>query len=405
MAALGMASIQSLQAQSPDPSKSWSVSSALRGFYDDNINSSPSNKEESWGFEINPSVTYSLSMDTTELFASYAYSYKWYDNNSYNDQAHNFNVLMNHTFSERLNVAVQDSFVIGQEPDQLRLVDAPQASFQKISGDNIRNYGSINFNTQATRELGFQVGYANALFDYADDSDFGNAALLNRLEHTIHLNGRWTIKPTLIGIVGYEFGMTDYTADLPIGYMSDGSVIYSDSRNVKSHYGYVGADYSLRQDLVGSIRGGFRYSDYDNSPNSETTTRPYAQSSLTYTYAKESSLQFGVTHDESATDSFSVKGDSITLDTDSTVVYTSVSHRLAPDLFLNANGQFQYSVFNGGTYDGDAQRYYSAGVNLQYRINRHVSANVGYSYDKLDSDVPNSDFDRNRVYMGATVTY
>ena len=409
LAALGVASVQIAQGQSVDPSKSWSVSTALRGFYDDNINASP-HAVDSLGFEVSPALSYNLPLEQTSLTASYMYSYKYYDeklNNTegHDRQTHTFGLQLRHAFSERLAMAVQDSFVIGQEPDVLRIGNDAVLPYP-ISGNNIRNYGSILFSAQITRPFGIEVGYANSFYDYDDDLYYG--ATLDRLDHAIHLDGRWTIQRNTVGIIGYQCSLMDYTADLPIGIAGmPPETIYSDARNSLSHYGYLGLEHTFRPDLVGNIRGGFRYSDYYNDPFGQTSTSPYFQGSLRWTYAKDSSLDVGISYDQSATDQFSVAADSITLDADTFVGYMALQHRITPSLFGSVIGSYQYSTLNGGAYDGENQQYFACGLNLEYRFNRHISAHVGYSYDKLnsDSDMVRGDYDRNRVYAGVTVVY
>src|SRR5687767_8237835 len=62
-----------------ETSKPWSVSASLRGFYDDNYITAPSGfEEESFGFEISPTVAINLPMDRTYIGASYTYSLKFY---------------------------------------------------------------------------------------------------------------------------------------------------------------------------------------------------------------------------------------------------------------------------------------------------------------------------------------
>jgi len=419
LAAIGVASIQHAQGQSADPAKSWSVSASLRGFYDDNVNSSSTDKLKSFGFDVSPSLSFVLPLEETSIAGSYTYDYMWYEkviNGSagHDDQTHTLAAQLRHTFSERLLMSVQDSFVIGQEPDLLRVENSAQGTFQRIPGDNIRNYGSIVFNAQITRPFGIEAGYANALYKYADDSPFGRAARLDSIGQTAHIDGRWTIQPNTVGIVGYQFSLVDYTADLPVGYVLFSSppylrVLPSSSRNSLSHYGYVGLEHTFRPDLMGSIKGGVRYSDYYNSPDQETSLSPYFQGSLRWNYAKESFLNVGVSYDLSATDqySYSLNSQSITVGANSAVAYASLTHRILPSLFGSVIGSYQNSTFVGGAYDQLAQRFYSCGANLEYRFNRHVSANVGYNYDKLDSDsgLAYGSFERNRYYVGATVIY
>src|SRR5439155_16786026 len=109
------------------------------------------------------------------------------------------------------------------------------SSFQRIPGDNIRNYGVINFNAQITRELGIEAGYANTFFDYEDhggNADFpSRSGLLDRVEHMIHVDGRWMIQPQTIGVVGYQFREVNYTGDEEIGLRDDGSSIVSSDRD------------------------------------------------------------------------------------------------------------------------------------------------------------------------------
>jgi hypothetical protein len=45
------------------------------------------------------------------------------------------------------------------------------------------------------------------------------------------------------------------------------------------------------------------------------------------------------------------------------------------------------------------------GLNLAYRINQFLSAEAGYNYDKVDSDLVGRSYSRNRVYVGVRATY
>ena len=429
MAALSAAGLQCVHAQQVDTSKPWSISSSLRGFYDDNINTAHSDKVHSFGVQMSPTIAFGMPLEgsQTDIAASYNYSHKWYDTavnsntggNDHTEDQHTFMARLNHAFTERLIMSVQDSFVVGQEPDQLAVHNTAIANPQWVSGNNIRNYGSIAFDAQLTRQVGVEVGYANSLFDYADNSDFGNAALLNRLDNVVHLDGRWTIQPGTVGILGIQFREIDYTGNLPIQLIGYGPppsfnpvYLYSDSRNVRMYYLYTGIEHTFTPDLTGSLLAGASYADYYNSPNGDTSYAPYVQGSLSYQYAKDSSLNVGVSVDQSATyeSSYSAQNNSLTTDAETVLGYVSVRHRIAADLYVNASGQYQYSVFNGGTLNNDSQNLYTAGVNLEYRINRHVSADAGYSYDGLSSGGSNSgnevpSYSRNRVYIGATVIY
>jgi len=180
---------------------------------------------------------------------------------------------------------------------------------------------------------------------------------------------------------------------------------FAEVRNGASHYGYIGADHTFNPDLTGSLRGGVRYTDYYNDPNGQTQLTPYFRASMRYVYATESFAELGLQYDQTATDligatssgSFTTSGDTIT-------VFGSVTHRIMPKLYGSLIGQYQYSRYNGGYYDGQAEAFYTAGLNLEYRFNMHFSGDVGYNYDYLSSDIGRT-YGRNRVYLGLTARY
>jgi hypothetical protein len=68
-------------------------------------------------------------------------------------------------------------------------------------------------------------------------------------------------------------------------------------------------------------------------------------------------------------------------------------------------GTYQYAVFSGGSVDSQADIMYGVGLNFNYAFTRHLSGEVGYNYDKLDSDIAGRSFARNRVYVGFTAAY
>ena len=74
--ALGTTALHAVEAtavNSMQRDKPWSVAASLRGFYDDNINATEI-KEESFGFEITPSVDFGLAGDQTSFNLGYQLS-------------------------------------------------------------------------------------------------------------------------------------------------------------------------------------------------------------------------------------------------------------------------------------------------------------------------------------------
>ena len=421
LAAIGATTLQAQQVPGLTASmpKPWSASATLRGFYDDNLNTVPSNaqKQDVFGIELSPSLGVQWSSPQTHVTATYVYSFKWYNHTPIGqsqpyDQDHAFNVALEHAFSQRQQLVVGDSFVIGQEPDYLRAGNT-LATFQRLSGNNIRNYGSIAFKDQFTRLFGIEVGYNNAYYDYADQGGTfispSASGLLDRLEHTIHLDTQWTLQPETVAVFGYQFRWVDYTAGEEIGVVApDSAPVKSDERNFREHYAYVGLNHTFRPDLTASVRVGADFLDFYNDPSgSGNGWGPYAQFVVDWTYAQDSRVEFGLTHDINSTDISGADGStrSFTSSQETTVLYGSINHRITARLRGSVIGQFQDSTFNGGTANNLSERDYLLGLNLNYQFNPHLSGELGYNYDKLESQIPGRTFDRNRVYIGVTAGY
>jgi hypothetical protein len=422
LVAVGVAGLQAdvLPGLTAESGKPWTASATLRGFYDSNPSTLPnsSNPEGSYGFEISPAIEFLFPWEQTTLSFGYIYSLKYYENKPVNSTGHDDNTQdihagLTHAFSERYSISVRDSFVIGQEPDFLRAGNT-FTTFQRYSGNNVRNYGVIDFTAQLTPEFGLDMGYANTLVNYSDDADptvtgvASNAGLLNEMDNVIHLDGRYQIQPQTVGILGVQFRQTDYTGDQDISPgvpYSNGQPIMSDSRNARSYYGYVGLDHNFRPDFTGSVRLGGRYTDYFNSLDSQNQASPYAMASLKYTYLPESSFEFGGSYDYSPT---SLSPDvnaanQINTSAEAGTVFMALNHRIVPKLYGSILAQYQNSMYVGGLNDGKADNFFLVGLNLRYQFNPNFSAGVGYNYDNLTGLQPH--YDRNRVYIGITGSY
>ncbi len=399
-----------------ETSKPWSVSATLRGFYDDNFVSAPNLatdlagnklKMDTFGIEIKPTVAVNLPMEQTYVGASAAYSYKYYEAPHDSDSAVEANLKVDHRFSERYKAALDESLVWTRQPELLQGAGLAQTVFRRTS-DVFRNRAQIEGQAQVTERIGVALGYENTYYNFLDTDVPGSlSALLDRIENLIRIDGRYLVQPDLTAVAGYQLGLVNYTGDQALASLPPGQPIpagapTSEDRNNLSHYFYVGADYKLTTQLTASGRIGLQYTDYVNVD--ETTVNPYLEAILTYTYNPGSYVQAGIRHTRNATDvsGFALTASELVLDQESTTLYASVTHRITPRVTGNALAQYQRSTYNGGTFNNDVDNYFSLGLNLQYTITPHVSAEAGYNFDRLDSDLGSHarSFTRNRVYIG-----
>jgi len=405
--------------------KPWSVAASLRGFYDSNIDTIE-NGQSSWGYEIAPELHFGLAGEQTSFNLGYLLSAKYYEQQPLNQNGkwtltQTANLGLTHTFNPRLSMNVTDSFVLGQEPDQLRAANLPLSTAQVVSGDNIVNYGSIGFNYVATELLGLRASYNNAYYNYKDDqptyipafptpifASASNAGLLNRVDNQVVLDSEWKLNPQTTGILGYTYGQSVYTADQQILTLNTGQAIYSDNKNRRSHTVYAGAQQTFTPNLSGLLKGGATYSDYYGDPTAQNNWTPYVMADLKYQFQTTTTFDIGLLYTLSAANYAGQQmGTDYIRDQDSTLFYGSLTHELIAHLVSTFRATVQNATYNGGgpSVDGQGYVFYELGFDLAYEFTKNISAHVGYNYDNNNSDIAGQSYDRNRVYLGVTGSY
>jgi hypothetical protein len=417
-----------LQAMEGDSGKPWSVSARLRGFYDSNYNTAPSDPKasavlgyqkeaESWGVQVTPGISYSLLRDVNRLTLSYSYDMKWYEARDDNeiDDSHNAEIAYSHAFSERLQLEVFDTFVYASEPDVIE--PAQKATYQRTDGSAYRNYAGAALNAGLTEKLGTRLAYSNSNYDYTDDGPGSRSALLDRMEHLATVDLRWKFQPALVGMAGYQYGYTAYASTDFVydnvkygGWPAGKPIPTGEQRDQQSHYGFVGADYTANPSLTVQGRVGFVYTEYPDL-DADSLLAPYVDAAVVWEYLRGSKFSFGVKSDVRPTDvAMADANGSITTSQEATTLYAMISHKITEKLQGNLRGSWQFGTFNGGFSDGETDNFWTLDASLAYSINKYLMVEMGYAYDKLDSDVTSAgidvrSYDRNRFFFGLRGTY
>lgn len=425
-----------------ETAKPWSFAATVRGFYDDNYLTLPRiipgttpgtfvhGARDSWGVETVPAISFNHSTADTLVSASYIYDMQWYqDKEGTTDQTHQFNVKLDHEFSERYKLTLNENFVVAQEPTVL---DASVISTPlRVAGNNIRNTAGADLTAQVTKLLDVHLGYGNTYYayqenagdEYPSDSYPSYSALLDRMDQTATVDTRWKMLPQTTGILGYQFEHLNYTSPEDIIFAPVPSTVspndpaflttklygpghfVASSRNQNSHFAYVGADESFNPNLNGSLRVGAQYIDYYNFGN--TSLSPYVDASMTYQYLPQSTVQLGVKHVHNSTDVAGTVGSTPVLDEESTSIYMALTHQVNPRFTIGLMGQAQLSTFNGGgtAYNGLGEDFYIVNLNLAYHFSPWLTGEVGYNYSKLNTSLTVRGYSRDVVYLGLRATY
>lgn len=430
---IGAAALETAIADDISGPKYWSVGATLRGFYDDNINSD-NTKQGSVGFEVLPNVSFHLPLQQTDLGLRYTYGLYYYEDRQEKgqdaiDQTHEVDLWLNHAFNERWKGKFTDTFAVGQEPELLTPNPVTGvATPYRVNGDNLANHGTLALDTDWTRLFSTTLSYNNGFYDYQNTGGFVDytsgtpfinsptggatlAGLLNRDEESAALDLKWHLRPDTTVFVGYQLAWVNYTGDEPIAVVtlpsSSTFVYHSSDRDSVTHYGYLGVQEDFTSNLSATVRGGASYTDVYGEPlYSDTSWAPYADVAITYTYLPGSYVQFGFTHDISASDQISPDtAGRITDYAENSVIYADWNHRITSKLVASLIGRIQYSTYNGGAASSDDTTDYGVGINLDYQINNHLSVDAGYNYDDVESDIAGYTYDRNRVYIGLSANY
>lgn len=436
LVAIGAAAMESSSmADDVTGPKYWSVGATLRGFYDDNYSINGANKG-SFGVELLPTVSAHVPLRQTDLGLRYTYGAYWYQDRQIShvnawDQTHDLDLWVDHAFNERWRGRVEDTFTVGQEPELLNPNPVSGvATPYRVSGNNIANHGNLTLNTDWTRQFSTTLSYQNAFFDYDNSGTkvvpgfpdtlmtgpVGGpslAGILNRDEENAALDLKWHLQPETTAFVGYAFTWEDYTGNEPIAVFfpytlaTPNFIYYSKDRNYYEHTIYLGLEEEFTPNLSADIKAGASYADsYADPLFPSTSWNPYADLSASYTYLPGCYVQLGFSHDISATDQ--VAPDStghITQYAEDSVVYLDINHKITQKLLATAIGRVQYSTYHDGAVGNLDTTDYGLGLNLTYQFNPHLSADLGYNYDDVESGIAGYSYTRNRVYLGLTATY
>lgn len=392
----------------------WSLSATLRGFYDDNYTTTPQ-KHGSFGSELSPSFSLNMPLEQTEIGLRYVYGLYYYQTRDSNgqspfDQTHQFDLWLDHAFTPRWEARIADTLTVQQDPS---LTSVGTATPQRVDGNNLANGVTASLHTDWTRLFSTELTYVNTYFLYENSG--GTAAqpsyagLLNRVEQNIGIDLQWHVTPTTMALLGYKFGQVNFIGNEPVAQNTvtpPFPVYYSNSRDNRSQYGYVGVQHEFLENLTGSANVGVQYTTYYNDPSATSALGPYATASLIYTYASGSYAQVGLMQSRNATDTINVDSQGhITQDQESTVVYGSINHPLTPKLMGSVVGHFQHSTYNQGQFKSLSADFYNLGLNLSYAFNNHLSSDLGYNFDWYTTPVQGQNYTRDRIYLGLTATY
>ena len=378
-------------------SNPFHVSVTVRGGYDDNVNLTSFDEQESFFTNLALGVTYNFGSPRTRISlnsgAGFTYYFDRDDGFTGNSDDFDVNVFVGFSIAHK----VTSRWTLGAN---LYLSYQSQPDFQSF------NNGAFNFGRQ-NQDFFFTVNkfytsYAwtprfstlsSVTVGYTDYDSDAVSVFQDRVELTTGTEFRFLVMP-----------MTTVVAEYRIG-----NVIYSetDDRDSTSYFILAGFDHSFSPRFNMSMRGGVEFRDYDDNGvfgigNDESeVTSPYGEFTLNYAIAQNTAISWF--------NRYSIEESDVPELRNRRTYRTSVSlrHSFTPRITAGLNVAYQHDDYDGNAIAlGFTEDSFDISLSLRYAINRNWALDAGYHHTQVVSDEALfREYSRNRVYGGFTFTF
>jgi hypothetical protein len=356
------------------PPRGLRVSVSATGGYDDNVNSSGaggsgSGSASSYTSE-NASISYTFGTPRTHVSLTTGGGITDYlDRSDYNPSGY-LGLSLNHAVSPRMTLNLSLFASYQSQPD----LSTSLGSNQQL-GNYLHSTDTISLAYSWFPRFSTVTSYTFDLLEY--DSSVGS--LLNRTEHTISEEFRYLMWPATSGIAEYRLGIIAYETA---------------PQDSTTHFLLVGLDHSFTPRLNGSFRAG---AELRFSENAGFKPGPYFESNLSYLFRHGAVIWTNNYSIEEADTSGASPRPSIR--TGLTLNY-GFTRRLSGNLAL-------FYVHGGSQISGSSsssEDTFDIGPSLHCLLTRHLSADAGYHYTKVEGSVLNS-YSSNNFFGGLSFTF
>lgn len=308
------------------------------------------------------------------LNASLAHNYYWDKDEEPVDYSGSFAVMYLYRVTPRLQVTAQANIAYISQPDLSR----PNTPQQEIQGDLINSLVRLDAAYRITPRFSI-TGTANY------DS--------NRYTETTEQSGDFD---------SYTFGIEARYLWTPrltlLGELRRASTVYSSRDDINSNTNYLlfGGEFVLSQRLTGSLRLGAANKSFDTG---DQQTAPYVESTVAYRSTARSAItwtnRFGFEEPQSATD-------------ERLVYRANIAYRYTfnPHLQGNIGANIVHELTTSTLSDDETTvDTFELALGLEYQLARNFSLTSSYTFTLLNTNTPNSDYYRNRLFLGGQYNF
>jgi len=327
------------------------LSLSANGGYDDNVNSAPGGGGGAAYTSENASLSYTFGTPRTHVSLATGGGIAYYSNNRSIDPNLYLDLSLSHSFSRRMTLSLSIFASYQSQTD----VSTPLGSNQQL-GNYLHTGDTISLEYSWFPRLSTVTSYTFGLLKY----DGSAASMLNRIENDFAETFQFLLWPATSGTVEYSLGIISYE---------------SAPMDSTTHSVLFGINHSFTPRLLASLNAGveLRFAE-----DTGFKPGPRFESDLTYIlhhgsliWASSYSIEEPDAPGATARPSFR---------TGLTLNY-GLTRRLSGSLALF----YVHGGSQNGSSSSSTEDTFDIGPSFNCLITRHLSANVGYHFSKVDS--------------------
>jgi hypothetical protein len=364
------------------------VSVSVRGGYDDNVNTSNTNRQESWFTNSGVALTYDFGSPRTQLSLQVGggATYYWEHTRAVgiNNQDYDVNAYLSlsllHKASPRLSFQASVYVTYQTEPDFTLAL-----GLNRRSGNFFYTQDKFTVTYLWTPRFSTASSYTFGTIRY-DDSGIG--FFEDRFENTFGNEFKFLLWPTTSLVAEYRFQLVNYDHDL--------------MRDSMTHFVLGGFDHSFSPRFNASFRGGAEFRDYEQSTGDRSS--PYFEGTLNYALGKNTSIAW--------TNRYAIEEPDVLLNPSRTTFRTGlrVKHDFTARITANLGAYYQhddYDSVNTATAFSPSftEEAFDLALSVRYAITRFFGIEAGYTHTEVWSDILVREYSRNRFWGGVNVIF
>ena len=372
---------------------------ALEEEYDDNIylgngtNTTDEIEESDWITHIKPSLQFIYSLNKRgSVSLGYEGDFAYYGETDANDwKTHKVPFKLDYEAPGGLILGIDNTYTDAEdpygssnefglgEPKTERWTNDLKTKTGFVFSDKFKIMGYYNFYKQ----------------DYDLDDDYAQDYYYNEFG----VGGEMKVLPKTWGFIRYHFGEKEYFTH-PAG---TGSNENNDS-DYDWHRVNAGLSWDSGAKIGGELNFGYQWEDYDNTTDSngdryEDKDTWIASTSLNYDATSTTKLSLSLSRgfEESASNTNEYY--------ESTSIGTTLKQTIRTKYTLSAGLTYSLSDYNLPLNAPREDDGYNFTFDFDYKIQKWLSAGVGYTYDRKDSNYIENDYTDNKILFSVKMAY